>query len=250
MASNPRETMAVMAARELKESDVVLVGVGLPNLAANLAKKLYFPEIVLIYESGTIDCYPPRQPLSIGDSSLVEDVSSIFSVFEMFSHIIQRGLIDVGFLGAAQVDLSGDVNTTVIGDYQNPKVRLPGSGGACEIAFYSKKTVIITSFSSLRIVKKVDFVTSTGANTSAGKSSEDVPHEKGKIITDKCIIEVDDSGDSEITVAYSDTDLETLKRDAELIGLKIRDPLETSPPPTEEELNVLRSLDKERIYLS
>lgn len=238
-----------MAARELKDFDVVLVGVGLPNLAANLAKRLYFPNIILIYESGAINSSPPRQPLSIGDSTLVEDVSAIFPVFELFSYIVQRGMVNVGFLGAAQVDLAGNINTTVIGDYVDPKVRLPGSGGACEISFYSGKTVIITNFSRLKIRKQVDFVTSSGINDSPDITKHRPDSQRGRMITDKCIVELNDSGHFEITKVYSSTDLEDLKKEAEAIGIDFKKPLDTVKDPSEEELEVLHSLDKGTMYL-
>lgn len=244
-----KELMAIMAARELKASEVVLVGVGIPNLAANLAKRLYHPDIVLIYESGTIDSNPPRQPLSIGDSSLVEDVVSVFSVYEMFSHIIQGGFIDVGFLGAAQIDLEGDINTTVIGDYDSPRARLPGSGGACEIAAYARRKVIITTFSQLKIRKKVDFVTSSTIIPPDEVTGQDHTSQKVTIITDSCTISIAAGGNAEITKIYPGTDIMKLRKEATEIGISISDSPETAETPTEDEVNALHSLDSAGAYL-
>lgn len=249
MQASPREIMAIMAARELNPSEVVLVGVGIPNLAANLAKRLYHPDITLIYESGTIDSNPPRQPLSIGDSSLVEDVSSVFSVFETFSYIIQRGFVDVGFLGSAQVDVTGHINTTIIGKYEHPEVRLPGSGGACEISHYAKRKVIITTFSKLKIRKVVDFVTSSTMSNAGGSTGQESGSNSVKIITDICIINVDTPNGAEITHVYSTTDMDVLRNYAEEIGLSISETVEKVKEPTKEELDVLHALDTQGVYL-
>lgn len=249
MKASPKEIMTVMAARELQDSDVVLVGVGLPNLAANLAKRLYSHAIILVYESGTIDSSPPRLPLSIGDSSLVEDTSAIFSVSELFFHIVQKGLIDVGFLGSAQVDVSGNINTTVIGNYSLPKVRLPGSGGASEISYYSGKKVIMTKFSTMKITKKVDFITSCGPDNAHGKREGKNTGRKTIIVTDLCIIEVNGNENAEIVKVYERTDLEALRIDAEKIGLQFRMPTGRAEEPTEEELRVLNGMDKGGLYL-
>src|SRR6185503_16965413 len=131
---SPEELMVCQAARQLRDGEVVFVGIGLPNLACNLARRLHAPKLVLIYESGAVGADPKRLPISIGDPSLVTNSLGVFSMFDVFSFYLQRGLIDVGFLQGVQIDRFGNLNTTVIGDYQHPKVRLPGSGGACEIA--------------------------------------------------------------------------------------------------------------------
>ncbi|MBY0370583.1 CoA-transferase subunit beta, partial [bacterium] len=126
--------MAVRAAQELKNNEVVFVGIGLPNLACNLARETHAPQLFMIYESGAVGTLPDRLPVSIGDPTLVTDSLAIMSQSDIFQLFLQGGLIEVGFLGGAQVDRHGNLNTTVIGDYGSPKVRLPGSGGACEIA--------------------------------------------------------------------------------------------------------------------
>src|SRR6185369_9043229 len=135
------ELMVCEAARRLRDGEVVFVGIGLPNLACNLARRLYAPKLVLIYESGAIGAEPERLPISIGDPALVTNSLSVCSMFDVFTFYLQRGLIDVGFLQGAQIDRFGNLNTTVIGNYQRPKVRLPGSGGACEIAIHAKRVV-------------------------------------------------------------------------------------------------------------
>src|SRR5881394_1054171 len=134
--------MAIVAARELRDGEVVFVGIGLPNLACNLARRTHAPNLVLIYESGAIGAVPERLPVSIGDPALVTDSISIVSQADIFQMYLQRGLIEVGFLGGAQIDRYGNINTTVIGEYANPKVRLPGSGGACEIAVHARRLLV------------------------------------------------------------------------------------------------------------
>jgi len=156
------EMMIVNAARQLKDGDVVFVGVGLPNLAANLAKRLHAPGLEMIYEAGIYGANPQRMPLSIGDPTLVSGSTSVVSVAEIFMLYLQRGHIDVGLLGGAQIDRYGNINSTVIGDYHNPKVRLPGSGGASAIALLAKKTVLISRLSKRNFPEKVDFITSPG----------------------------------------------------------------------------------------
>src|SRR5881397_2812476 len=135
--------MAAVAARELRDGEVVFVGIGLPNLACNLARATHAPNLVLIYESGAVGAVPERLPISIGDPALVTNSLSVCSMFDVFNFYLQGGLIDVGFLQGAQIDRHGNLNTTVIGNYEQPAVRLPGSGGACEIAILAKRVLII-----------------------------------------------------------------------------------------------------------
>lgn len=156
------EMMVVEAARHLTSQDVCFVGIGLPSTAANLARLLHAPHIKLIYESGTIETRPTVLPLSIGDGELAETARAIVSVPEIFSYWLQGGRVTVGFLGAAQVDRFGNLNTTVIGPYANPKVRLPGAGGAPEIAACAGETFIMLKQSTRALVEKLDFVSSPG----------------------------------------------------------------------------------------
>src|SRR6267154_1274337 len=165
----PAEIMTVAAARKLKNGTVCFVGIGLPSAAANLARITHAPELVLIYESGTIGAKPDVLPLSIGDGILAETSDAVVSVPEIFNYWLQPGRIDVGFLGAAQIDKFGNINTTVIGgDYGNPKVRLPGAGGAPEIAASCREVIVVVRQNHRSFVERVDFVTSVGYGTGPG----------------------------------------------------------------------------------
>src|SRR6185312_9892834 len=154
--------MTVAAARELRDGQVVFVGIDLPSRAANLARRLHAPNLVLIYESGTLDTKPPELPLSIGDGILADSALTIVSVPEIFNYWLQPGRIDVGFLSGAQLDRFGNINTTVIGEYDEPEVRLPGSGGAPEIAASCREVTVVMRHQARAFVDRVDFVTSVG----------------------------------------------------------------------------------------
>ncbi len=156
------EMMVVAAARFLEDEDVVFIGIGLPSKVANLARRRHAPDLVMTYESGTLDTTPDTLPLSIGDDELARKATSVVSVPEMFRYWLQGGKITVGFLGAAQIDRYANLNTTVIGDYKNPKVRLPGSGGAPEIAGYCGKTFILLNQNTRSFVERLSFVTTVG----------------------------------------------------------------------------------------
>src|SRR5947208_3981977 len=158
----PDEMMAVEAARRLDDGTVCFVGIGLPSLAANLARRTHAPGCVLIYESGTIGAKPDRLPLSIGDGELADTADSVVSVPEMFAYWLQGGRIDVGFLGAAQIDRYGNLNSTVIGDYDQPTVRLPGGGGAPEIATSVDDVFVMLRQTPRAFVERLDFKTSRG----------------------------------------------------------------------------------------
>jgi len=162
------EMMAVAAARELGDGTVCFVGIGLPSTAANLARSTHAPNAVLIYESGCIGAKPDRIPPSIGDGILSRTADSVISVPEIFSYWLQAGRIDVGFLGAAQVDRWGNINTTVVGQYASPKVRLPGAGGAPEIAASCARVIITLRHNPRALVERIDFVTSLGHGDGSG----------------------------------------------------------------------------------
>src|SRR5215218_4448338 len=159
-APTAEETMTIAAAREVRDRQVLLVGVGPPNAAANLARRLHAPDCVLVYESGAIEAKPVRLPLSIGDDDLAETAAELVSVPEMFNYWVGAGRIDVGFLGAAQIDRFANINTTVIGDHSNPRTRLPGAGGAPEIAAAAGRVIVIVKQSPRTFVEQVDFITS------------------------------------------------------------------------------------------
>ena len=243
--ATPEETMVVNAARELRNGQVCLVGVGPPNAATNLARRLHAPDCVLVYESGAIGAKPDRLPLSIGDGILGETADAVVSVPEMFNYWVQPGRIDVGFLGAAQIDRFGNINTTVVGDYDHPKVRLPGAGGAPEIAANCGEVIVILRQSPRAFVESVDFVTSVGHGTG------DPGHRQGlglrgdgptKIITDLGILEPDpETREFRLTALHEGVTVEQA-REATGWDLQVAGELETLPPPTAEELDTLRAL--------
>ena len=170
-AATPDELMIAAAAAELAGVRTVFVGIGLPNAAANLARRSVAPELELIYESGVVGARPTRLPDSIGDPALVSGAAATMSMRDLFGGFLQGGRIEVGMLGAAQIDRWGNLNTTVIGPYDRPSVRLPGSGGACEIALNARRVVVVMNQSSRSFVERVDFVTSPGHRRPDGSGS-------------------------------------------------------------------------------
>jgi glutaconate CoA-transferase subunit B len=249
---SPSEIMVARAARELGNGETVFVGIGLPNLACNLARRLHAPEIVLIYESGAIGAVPDRLPLSIGDPCLATDSISVCSMVEVFNYYLQGGLIDVGFLGGAQVDRFGDINSTVIGDYAKPTVRLPGSGGACEIAVHAKKIIMVLKQSRKSFPEKIDFITSPGFLDETNKRKTYGFPGKGPvlIITDFGVYGFTDTTHEMILrEVYPGVSLRDIKDN---IGwdVKVSRRLKTTAPPTGEELRIIREdLDPGRIQL-
>lgn len=231
----PEEVMTIAAARELLDGEVVLVGVGPPNAAANLARRLDAPGCVLVYESGAIGARPKRLPLSIGDDDLAAAAQDLVSVPEMFNYWIGGGRIDVGFLGAAQIDRVGNINTTVIGDYDRPKVRLPGAGGAPEIAATAGRILVLLRHSPRAFVPKVDFITSVGRelNGNDGPCSA--------VITDLGILRPGADGELELVAIHPGVEVDQV-REATGWKLRVADALETTAPVTERELTELRAL--------
>jgi glutaconate CoA-transferase subunit B len=243
--------MVIVAARELKDRESVLVGVGIPNLAANLAKKLQAPNLLMVYESGAVGSNPSRMPLSIGDPCLVSGAKSVCSMYEQFAYYLQGGRIDVGFLGGAQIDKYGNINSTIIGSYKTPKVRLPGSGGACDIASNVKKIIVITPHEKRRFVEKVDFLTSPGFLD--GKDGWRKLKLQGggpyAVVTNLCTFKFDEeSGEMTVAALHEGVTLEQVQENTPWT-VKVADNIETTPPPTEKEIAALRSLDPEKIYL-
>ena len=241
----PDEMMAVAAARGLSGDDVCFVGIGLPSEACNLARLTHAPDIALIYESGTIAARPRVLPLSIGDGELCETALTTVPVPEMFRYWLQGGRVTVGFLGAAQLDRFGNLNTTVIGDYAAPKIRLPGGGGAPEIASCCGRILIILRHSKRAFVEKPDFVTSFGH----GAGGKNARRELGlstagpaRIITDLCILEPHPETREFVVVSLHPG--VSRGRVAENTGWKIRfaGSVSETPPPAAEELRALRGL--------
>ena len=221
------EMMAVEAARRLVDGTVCFVGIGLPSTAANLARRTHAPDCVLVYESGTIGAKPTELPLSIGDGELAETADAVVSVPEMFAYWLQGGRIDVGFLGAAQIDRHGNLNSTVIGDYDKPKVRLPGGGGAPEIATEVKDVFVMLRQTRRAFVDRLDFMTSRGDNVRV-------------VVTDLGILEPVD-GELTLVQVHPGASVDDA-RDATGWELRVADDLRTTDPPTEEELAALRSI--------
>ncbi len=209
--------MIVAAARELAGQRVCFVGVGLPNIAVNLAKRTVAPDLELVYEAGVFGARPARLPLSIGDPTIVTGATAVVSMFELFAFYLQRGLIDVGFLGAAQIDRFGNLNTTVIGDYDAPKTRLPGSGGACEIAINARNVFVIMRQSSRSFVDKIDFRTSPG-NLGGAEQAERIRtaggwHGRGPsvVVTDLGIWHFDDDGEMRLDFLHPGATLDEVR---------------------------------------
>jgi len=230
--------MAAVASRELRDGEVVFVGIGLPNLACNLARRTHAPRLVLIYESGAVGAVPERLPVSIGDPALVTGSLMVCGMADVFQLFLQNGRIEVGFLGGAQVDRYANINTTVIGAYDRPKVRLPGSGGAAEIAIHAQRVLVIAKLSPRAFPERVDFRTSPGQRVA-------------KVITDKGVL-VRDAESGELLLAALYPGIEATDVQA-AVGWKLRSRsrVERLEPPTGVELQVLREvLDPQRLYLT
>jgi glutaconate CoA-transferase, subunit B len=233
----PEEMMTVAAARELRAGMTCFVGVGPPSLAANLARATHAPDIILIYESGTIGAKPTRLPLSIGDGDLAETADAVVSVPEIFNYWVQPGRIDVGFLGAAQIDRHGNINTTVIGDYRHPSVRLPGAGGAPEIAASTREVIVIVKHSRRTFVDRLDFVTSVGRPPSTAEHARPIT-----VITDLGILRADHAtGELTLTEVHAGVSPEQV-RAATGWDLGLVEPLGTTQAPTGEELAAIERL--------
>jgi glutaconate CoA-transferase subunit B len=240
----PTEIMTVVAARALTGDDVCFVGIGAPSAACNLARLTHAPGITLIYESGTIDTKPDVLPLSIGDGELCETALTTVSVPEMFRYWLQGGRITVGFLGGAQIDRFANLNTTVVGAYDKPKVRLPGGGGAPEIAASCGQVFITMAMSKRAYVERLDFITSLGHGTGAGSREKIGLHTKGptKVATDLCLFEPDpETKELTVTSLHPGVTREAVQAQCGW-SLKFSDKVSETAPPTAEELEVLRAL--------
>lgn len=223
------ELMTVAASRELRDGQVCLVGVGPPNAAANLARRLHAPEAVLVYESGAIGAKPVRLPLSIGDDDLAATADELVGVIEMFNLWVGGGRIDVGFLGAAQLDRRGRINTTVIGPYGAPKVRLPGAGGAPEIAANAREVIVLVRHSKRVFVEELAFTTSVP------------PAGRLVVCTDLGILRRGDDGELELRAVHPGVTVDDVRAETGW-ELRVAAELEESPAPTAEELETLRDL--------
>jgi glutaconate CoA-transferase, subunit B len=238
------EMMTVAAARELRDGQVVFVGIDIPSRAANLAKRLHAPGLVLVYESGTIDTAPDELPLSIGDGVLADSALTVVGVPEVFNYWLQPGRIDVGFLSGAQLDRFANLNTTVIGEYGEPDVRLPGSGGAPEIAASCGEVIVVMRHRRRAFVDRVDFVTSVGYGT--GPWDRELLGLRGagpvRVITDLGVLEPDpESAELVLTAVHHGVSVEQVRAETGWT-LEIAPELGTTTPPTERELEALRAM--------
>jgi glutaconate CoA-transferase subunit B len=245
------ELLTINAARMLRDGDTVFVGVGLPNLACNLARRTHAPNLVMIYEAGVIGAQPARLPLSIGDPTLVSGALSVCSMYDIFAFYLQRGNVDVGFLGGAQIDRYGNINATVIGEYTRPKVRLPGSGGSQEIAAWANRCYVLTPHQKRRFPEKCDFRTSAGYLN--GRSERDAARLRGQgpvaVVTDIGFLEPDPTGELVLTALHPGKTADEARANTGW-ELKVAASLLNTEPPTEEELRILREeLDPQGIYL-
>ena len=248
----PQEMMACVSARELRDGEVVFVGIGLPNLACNLARALHAPNLVLIYESGAVGAVPERLPLSIGDPTLVTGSLMVCSMADIFQCFLQSGRIEVGFLGGAQVDRWGNINTTVIGGYDRPKVRLPGSGGAAEIAAHAQRTLIVSALSARAFPESVEFITSPGQRCHGTPRSELGVSGAGpvKVITDHAILEADEESGELVLAALYPSATEDDVRSRVGWPLRSRPEVPVVEAPTERELDLLRNvIDPDRRFI-
>ncbi|GAB7052926.1 CoA-transferase subunit beta [Catenuloplanes indicus] len=246
MTYSPGEMMTVAAARALAPGTSCFVGIGKPSTAANLARRTHAPDLVLVYESGTIGAKPDRLPLSIGDGVLAETADAVVSVPEIFNYWLQPGRIDVGFLGAAQLDRFANINTTVIGkDYTDPTVRLPGAGGAPEIAASCREVIVIVAHSRRTFVTTVDFVTSVGFGAGPGDRERHGLRGRGPqlVVTDLGML-APDPETCELTLTHLHPGV-TLDEVRAATGweLRVAAELRTTAAPTDTELSVLRALE-------
>jgi glutaconate CoA-transferase subunit B len=242
----PTEMMIAVSARQLAGERVCFVGVGPPNIACNLAKRTVAPDLELVYEAGVFGSAPARLPLSIGDPTLVTGSTLVTSQFELFSFYLQGGLIDVGFLGASQIDRYGNINTTVIGEYERPKVRLPGSGGACEIAINAKKVFVIMPQSKRSFAEKVDFTTSPGHLE--GRRPAGWGGGPTVVVTNLGVYGFGEDGAMRLHSRHPGVSVEDIGENTSW-EMEASDDVVETPAPTEDELRLIREeLDPEGAY--
>lgn len=243
------EMMIVASARQLAGERVCFVGIGPPNIACNLAKRTIAPQLELVYEAGVYGADPQRLPLSIGDPTLVTGAVSVSNMFELFAYYLQRGLVDVAFLGASQIDRFGNVNTTVIGDYAAPKVRLPGSGGACDIAINARKLFVIMPQSTRSFVDHVDFVTSPG-HLAEGRPEAWPGRGPAVVVTGLGVYKFSESGEMYLASLHPGVTVGDVSANCAW-DMTVAEDLVETPQPSDEELHLIRAdLDPNGIYTS
>jgi len=243
--------MIAASARLLGGVSNCFVGVGLPNIVCNLAQRTVAPELQLVYESGVFGARPERLPLSIGDPTLATGSTAVTSMFELFAFYLQAGLIDVAFLGGAQIDRHGNLNTTVIGDYEHPKVRLPGSGGACEIAIHARRILVIMRQAQRSFVERLDFRTSPGHSGDPAHDADRGWHGSGptNVVTDLATYGFGaETGEMLLHTLHPGVSVDDVRSS---MGWepKISDDLDETAAPTDEELRLIREeLDPGGVY--
>jgi glutaconate CoA-transferase subunit B len=244
-----QELMVTAAARELRDQEIVLVGIGMPQLGAILAQKTHAPNLNVMYESGLLGTLPTRLTLSIGDPNLASRACEIMSFYETFT-FLQRGFIDVGFVGAAQVDKFGNINTTVIGGYGRPSVRLPGSGGACDITGLSKRTIIIAPHEKRRMVEKLDFMTSPGFLDGPGaRERNGLSGGPSAVITTMGVLRFDDkTREMYLSSYHPGLSVEQVMQNTGW-DLKVSPNVKETESPTAKQVEILRNLDPQGRFL-
>ena len=245
------ELIACCGAREIKDGDVVLVGTGFPTMSANIARYTHAPNARLMQESGVFDAQPKRPALSVGDPCLNPGAAMIGTLLDIIGGFLQGGWVDVGFLSGSQVDKYGNINTTAIGDYHNPKSRLPGSGGANPIGSLAKRVIIIALHDTRRLADRVDFITTPGYIDGAGARERwGLPAGTGPevIITNKAVLRFDRAtGEAFLATYHPDTTIDEVRKNTPW-DLRVADDVHETEPPTAEELRVLREiLDPKRM---
>lgn len=242
--------MVCAASREIRNYDIVFLGIGLPVVAGLLAQRTHAPDAQLLFESGVVGAKPSRSALTMGDPALASGAAMITDFYDLFALFLQRGLIDVGFLGAAQIDKRGNLNTTVVGRYQSPTVRLPGSGGACEVAALSERLIVIMRQEKRRFVEKVDFVTSAGFPNGRNRVKDGL---RGGgpdvVISTMGVYRFDEEGEMYLDTYHPSFTIDQIKEDT---GWKLRvsSKIRPTPPPTREEVKLLREeIDPHGLFL-
>jgi glutaconate CoA-transferase subunit B len=245
------ELMVTRAAKEIREGEIVFVGTGLPMIAAMLAKRTHAPGSVIVFEAGTVDSALLHLPASVGDSRCVFGASTCGGLFDVFATLLQRGFIDVGFLGGAQIDRYGNLNSTVVGDYLHPKARLPGSGGAGDIACLARRTVVIMRHEKRRFVEQVDYLTSPGWVDGAGGRERAGLRRGGPaaVITDKAVMQFDElSKQMVLRSHHPGVTVEQVLADTGF-AMATAGAVETEPPAPEEIRLLHEAIDPEGLFL-
>jgi len=246
--ASKQELMIVLASRIFRDGEIAFIGIGAPNLAANLAKRTHAPNLVIVYETGIVGAKPFKMPLSVGDACITSNSQCLLGAFEIFTWMLQAGRVDTGFLGGAQVDRWGNLNSSVIGKYENPQIRMPGSGGAADVASMANRTVIIMPHERRRFPQNIDFITSPGyVGGRFGRRKLGLTGGGPEVvITDLGVLGFDVTGEMELRELHSGIRLEEVYAQTGW-DLKVSQDLGCTKPPTPDELEILRALQLEQM---